>query len=98
MLFIPIIIGFLLVVSAIQNLLNPTAKNKPQLPHQPYNYGAENPYFPQPLPHPFYNPTVFSPKAPSEEDILQPKKRQEEQGIFYTALFVLGLLIYLIYN
>jgi hypothetical protein len=96
MLFIPLIIGFLFLVSYAQAMLQ-KPQNKIQTPH-PYNYGAENPYFPQQLPQPFYNPTVFPQKAPTELEISQLKKRQEEQGIFYTALFVLGLLIYLIYN
>ena len=97
MLFIPILIGFLLIVSTVQTLLLQKEQNKIQsLP--PYNYGAENPYFPRPLPYNLPQSTVLSKKAPLEEDILQLKKTQEEQSILYTFLFVLGLLAYLIYN
>jgi hypothetical protein len=96
MLFIPIIAGFLLIVSFVQTLFLQKVQNKIQSP--PYNYGAENPYFPRPLPYNFPHSTVSPQKAPSDEDILQLKKKQEEQSILYTFLFVLGLLAYLIYN
>jgi hypothetical protein len=35
---------------------------------------------------------------PSEDSILQHKKEQTQQGIFYTLLFLLGLIVFLVSN
>jgi hypothetical protein len=97
MLFIPIITVLLLIVSILQTLLYPKEQNKLQHTHTPtYNYGAENPYFQRPLPYNY--PPLTSQKAPSEEEVLLHKKNHFTQSVFYTFLFVLGLMAFLLYN
>jgi hypothetical protein len=100
MLFIPLLIGFLLLVSTLQTMLYSKNKhNKAQpTPPPPYNYGSENPYLQHSLPHGYPPPNAFQKQASSEDEILKHQKRQASQSVFYTFLFVLGLIAFLIYN
>jgi hypothetical protein len=97
MLFILILIGLLIIVSIIQTALFQTKKKKPT-PPPPYSLDVENPYFQRPLPYGYPVLNAQQKNEASEDDALKQKKKQAQQGVFYTLLFILGLIAFLLYQ
>jgi hypothetical protein len=94
--FFLILIGLLIIINRVETSLHQRKQNKNQVPppQQP-PYGFDNTHYQGSQP---YGYAPFLEKKPSkEEEDANRRKRQSQQGIFYTLLFLLGLMAILMY-